>query len=858
MKSRPARPRRKRPLLLLMTYRTTFSSRFLAVVLLMLAVVAAHAQGPLTAPVTATYSAQAFPLVHAHQAATLCFDAQDAAVVRVAAEAFAGDVARVTGVKPKLQADAKTPAGPVVIIGTLGQSALIDKLTISGKLKPERLRGQWESFSISVVENPFPGVARALVIAGSDRRGTAFGVFEVARRMGVSPWVWWADVAPAHHDALYVQAGTLVQGPPSVQYRGIFLNDEDWGLRPWAARSLDKDVQDIGPNTYAHIFELLLRLKANYIWPAMHPGTKAFYHYPADPVLADRYAIVVGSSHCEPMLRNNVFEWAENYEHEYGQKPGEWRYDLNGPQMYHYWEDRLKQSAKYESVYTVGMRGIHDGSMPGPPDRAAKVRLLDTVITDQRLLLSQYVKPINGRPVPQIFCPYKEVLTLYQAGLKLPDDVTIVWADDNHGYIRQLSDKDEQKRSGGSGVYYHLSYWGTPQDYLWLSSISPSLVSYELSKAYALGAKRLWVVNVGDIKPAEMETEFAMDLAWNVGRWTPATADTYAAHWATETFGPKLAPAIARIKQEYYRLGHAAKPEHLSGVSFTDAEQDQRLAGYQKIATQAEALQKQVPATLRDAYFELILYPTQGARLMNEKVFYAARSLELAKTGNDQALVFAQKAQAAYDHIQALTRRYNDETAGGKWAGMMSSHPRDQKIFEMPPVATAALLAEGKTVQKAAELAPAPVPQVIAATAFTAKKAGPNETLTFLPGLGLEGQSLTRMPYDVPSFATDVAAAPYLEYRANLSAGSHAVAVRCLPTFGLYAGRGLHYAVSVNGSPPQVVDVNVPADSKQWKENVLRGFSQGQTMHEVAASGLATIRLYLLDAGLVVNQIQIQ
>ncbi|WP_198172949.1 glycosyl hydrolase 115 family protein [Hymenobacter ginkgonis] len=814
------------------------------------------AQAPLTAPLTATYTPQNFPLVHAHRAAPLCLDPRDAEVVRVAAEAFAGDVALVTGVRPALQKGVgRPPAGPAVLIGTLGQSRLIDKLVASGKLKTDHLRGQWESFVIEVVERPLPGVPRALVIAGSDRRGTAFGVFEVARRMGVSPWVWWADVAPAHHATLYVQPGRLAPGPPSVQYRGIFLNDEDWGLRPWAARHLDKDVQDIGPQTYAHIFELLLRLKANYIWPAMHPGTKAFYHYPASPVLADRYAIVVGSSHCEPMLRNNVFEWAENYQQEYGQKPGPWRYDLNGPQMYHYWEDRVKQSADYESVYTVGMRGIHDGSMPGPASRPAKVHLLDSIITDQRRLLGAY----HQQPVPQIFCPYKEVLTLYQEGLKLPDDVTIVWADDNHGYIRQLSDKEEQKRSGGSGVYYHLSYWGAPQDYLWLSSISPSLVSYELSKAYALGARRLWVVNVGDIKPAELETEFAMDLAWNVGRWSPATAAGYPLHWATATFGPKLAPAIAHIKQEYYRLGHAAKPEHLSGVAFTPAEQDQRLAAYQKIAAEAQALQKQVPAALQAAYFELILYPTQGARLLNEKVFYAARSLALAQQGQGEALAYAQKAQAAYDQIQVLTRHYNDGIAGGKWAGMMSAHPRDQKIFEMPPVATPALVAAGKaSAALASFVAAGPAPRLIPATAYTHKQERAGEKLTQLPGLGLGGQGLTRLPYDVPSFAApDLTQAPYLEYRADLPAGPHTIAVRCLPTFGLYAGRGLHYAISVNQGPPQVVDVNVPADSKQWKENVLRGFSQGQTTHEVSAAGPATIRVYLLDPGVVLNQLQL-
>jgi hypothetical protein len=823
----------------------------LALALVLLASVA-RAQAPLTAPVTATYATSAFPLVHAQRAATLCIDPRDAAVVRVAADALAGDVALVTGVRPTVRASAGAPAGPVVLIGTLGHSAVIDKLIASGKLPASGLRGQWESYAISVVEKPLSGVPRALVIVGSDRRGTAFGVFELARRLGVSPWVWWADVAPAHHTALYVQPGRLVQGPPAVQYRGIFLNDEDWGLRPWAARHLDKDVQDIGPNTYARLFELLLRLKANYIWPAMHPGTKAFYYYPANPRLADRYAIVVGSSHCEPMLRNNVFEWAENYAHEYGQKPGPWRYDLNGPQMYRYWEDRVKAAANYESVYTVGMRGIHDGSMPGPSDRAAKVHLLDSIITDQRRLLGRY----HAQPVPQIFCPYKEVLTLYQAGLKLPDDVTIVWADDNHGYIRQLSDKEEQKRSGGSGVYYHLSYWGAPQDYLWLSSISPALVSYELSKAYALGARRLWVVNVGDLKPAELETQFALDLAWNVDGWTPATAADYPRRWAAATFGPLLAPAIAGLKQEYYRLAQAAKPEHLLGVTFTEAEQDQRLADYQKIATAAEALQKQVPTALQAAYFELVLYPIQGARLLNEKVFYAARSLSLAQRGQDEALVFAQKAQAAYDQIQALTRRYNDDLAGGKWAGMMSAHPRDQKVFEMPPVATPALLAAGKAEPVAQRAAPEP--RRIAASAFTTKQESAGEKLALLPGLGIEGQGLTRLPYDVPSFnVTDLARAPYLEYKAELLAGAHTIAVRCLPTFGLYAGRGLHYALTVNGDPPQVVDVNVPADSPQWKENVLRGFSQGQTRHQVAASGPATIRVYLLDPGLVLNQIQL-
>ena len=461
-------------------------------------------------------SPQAFPLADAGKAASIYIDKKDAEVVAIAAEAFKEDINLLTGLSPEVLKNNQALSNYPIIMGTLGQSAYIDQLTKMGKINASVLRGKWETFSISVIENPLKGVKRALVVAGSDRRGTAFGVFELSRRLGVSPLCWWADVKPATKKNLYVQAGQSIVQSPSVKYRGIFINDEDWGIQPWAAKMMDTDVKDIGPKTYTKIFELLLRLKANYIWPGMHPSTKAFYYYANNPVMADKYAIVLGSSHCEPMLRNNVFEWAENFEHEYGKKPGEWRYDLNKNEIEKYWIDRVVQAKNYESVYTVGMRGIHDGSMPGPKDKNEKVKLLGEVIADQRAILSKNTtQPVSS--IPQIFCPYKEVLSLYQAGLKLPDDVTIVWADDNHGYIRQLSNPEEQKRSGGSGVYYHISYWGAPQDYLWLSSISPSLISYELTKAYQYKADRLWVVNVGDIKPAEMETRKCLPVCRELG-----------------------------------------------------------------------------------------------------------------------------------------------------------------------------------------------------------------------------------------------------------------------------------------------------------------------------------------------------
>ncbi|MGA2799632.1 MAG: glycosyl hydrolase 115 family protein, partial [Thermoguttaceae bacterium] len=363
----------------------------------------------------------AFPLVHNGQSAEIVFDANDAAVVKTVAQSLAQDIALVSGAKPGIHENGENLPKLAIIIGSMEGSGLIKAMCKAKKLPADRLQGKWETFLITVVEHPLEGVDRALVIAGSDPRGTAFGTFELSKRIGVSPWYWWADVQPEKRENLFAGNGAIVEGPPSVKYRGIFLNDEDWGLKPWAAKNMDPDIKDIGPKTYARIFELLLRLKANFIWPAMHSCTKAFYYYKDNPKVADQYAIVVGSSHCEPMLRNNVDEWTNNFQAEYGKPPGPWRYDTNKDEIYRYWDDRAKESAKYESVYTVGVRGIHDSGMPGPKDEKQKIALLDKVIADQReILAARLNKPIND--IPQIFCPYKEVLLLYQKGLDLPDD----------------------------------------------------------------------------------------------------------------------------------------------------------------------------------------------------------------------------------------------------------------------------------------------------------------------------------------------------------------------------------------------------------------------------------------------------
>jgi hypothetical protein len=794
-----------------------------------------------------------FPIVDGGKAASIYIDEKDAEVVGIAAEAFKDDIHLLTGTTTSVLKNNPALSAHPIIIGTIGQSFYIDQLIKAGKINRTTLSGKWETFSVSVIENPLKGVKRALVIAGSDRRGTAYGVFQLSRMLGVSPLCWWADVKPATKKSLYVKAGQPLVESPSVKYRGIFINDEDWGIQPWAAKMMDTDVKDIGSKTYTKIFELLLRLKANYIWPGMHPSTKAFYHYANNPIMADKYAIVLGSSHCEPMLRNNVFEWAENFEHEYGKKPGEWRYDLNKNEIANYWTDRVKQAKNYESVYTVGMRGIHDGSMPGPKDKNEKVKLLAEVIADQRAILSKNItKPISS--IPQIFCPYKEVLSLYQAGLKLPDDVTIVWADDNHGYIRQLSNPEEQKRSGGSGVYYHISYWGAPQDYLWLSSISPSLISYELSKAYQYKANRLWVINVGDIKPAEMETQFAMDLAWNVNQWKPENADQYAESWAAETFGTEFAKPIAEIKTIYYRLAQAAKPEHMASVNFTDEQAEERLAAYEKIYNQAKKLNDQIPTRLKDAYFELILYPVEGAMLMNQKILYAKKSLVLAANGNQSALTYSKKSKAAFDQIQLITKKYNEEIAGGKWNGMMSWKPRDLAVFKMPKVADS-------VTAKSSDITTKSENKIIVGAAKYAEKSVPKGlSLQTLKGLGLGGDGISLYPFTFKPFGeAALQNAAFTIYEVDFKTqGEHQIEVKCLPTQGVNNGIKVRYAISVNNDKPQVINISPASENNIWKQNVLQGYASDITKHEINKTGKSTVKIYMLDPGLVINQLEIQ
>ncbi len=642
-----------------------------------------------------------FPLASKDIAADVYVDPGDWEVARIAAADLAADVERVTGRKPALRQTANRLAENAVLVGTLGRSPAIDHLVKDNRLDVHDVQGQWESFAIAVVADPLPGVRKGLVIAGSDRRGTAYGVYELSRGIGVSPWYWWADVTPQRREELHVCPDRLRIGPPAVKYRGIFINDEMWGIRPWAAGTFAPDEgQGLGPKTYAKIFELLLRLRANYLWPAMHLHTLPFNSYPQNKVVADEYAIVMGSSHIEPMLRDNM-EGAE-WDREVGT---EWNYVTNGEAIRDYWARRLKANGRYENVYTLGLRGKDDEPMSAGGTTKDKAALLERIFADQRALLARLVNPDLAK-VPQVFIPYTEVLDIYDSGLKVPDDVTICWPDDDFGYIRRLPTAAERRRSGGSGIYYHIQWLnGATTAYTWLNTTPPALMGEELNKAFQYGANRLWVLNVGDIKPGEIGTEFFLDMAWDPQRCRQDNAHDFLVRWAERDLDVRLAEPIAQIMEEYFRLGFTRRPEHL--VQFKDKaplqyswfshdhyndEAMQRLDLYDEIARRAQSIYGQIPAGRKDAFFELVLYPVQCASLMNRKIIFADKSMRHGIEGRADAGEYARQARAAAARIIELTAQFNGglPTAGDKWNYMMSWSPGpwgDQcHQFEMPPI----------------------------------------------------------------------------------------------------------------------------------------------------------------------------
>lgn len=634
----------------------------------------------------------ALPLVTNRTAASIVAAANDWPGVLRAAADLQADLERVTGIKPSL-VTAGSPSGSrtAILVGTLGRSALIDDLVRRGKIDASAIAGKWEAFLIQTVDAPAPGLDRALVIAGSDKRGTIFGIYELSEQIGVSPWYWWADVVPEHRDTVVAQTVRLVRGEPSVKYRGIFLNDEAPDLTNWIRAKfgavpvgenppMPAGIANYGHEFYTKLFETILRMRGNYLWPAM--WNNAFNEDdPANAQLADEFGIVMGTSHQEPMLRAQK-EWDRRFL----RTLGTWNYTKNPDVIENFWREGVRRNKNYESLITIGLRGANDTPMaPGGPD--ANRALLEKIVVNQRQILAEEINP-DVTKVPQLWCLYKEVQDFYEAGMRAPDDVTLLWAEDNWGNLRRVPTAAERARPGGAGIYYHFDYHGGPRSYQWLNTSPLPKIWEQMSLAKQYGADRVWIVNVGHFKGYELPMEYFLRLAWDTNRWTNENIGDFTRSWAEREFGPTHATDIADILAKYAKYNGRRKPEMLAPdtYSLTDyLEAETVAADFSALVTRAEKISLALPEAKRNAFYELVLFPAKASALVNGLYLAAGRNALFASQGRASTNDWAAATHAAFQAYLDLVAHFHTQLADAKWDHFMDQPVLGYTTWRDPP-----------------------------------------------------------------------------------------------------------------------------------------------------------------------------
>lgn len=704
-----------------------------------------------------------------------------------------------------------------IIVGTVGKSPLLKAVSAD----VSALAGKKQAFLLQVLPDG------KLLVAGSDSHGTAYGIMELSRLIGVSPWEWWADVTPEKKISFVLPAEYQTLQSPSVEYRGIFINDEDWGLMPWSSQTYEpSDIKGhIGPKTNARIFELLLRLRANTYWPAMHECSLPFFLTEGNRKVAEEYGIFIGSSHCEPMVCSAAGEWRRR-----GQ--GDYDYVNNSASVYKFWEDRVKEVAQQGNIYTLGMRGVHDGQMQGAKTVAEQKAVLERVLKDQRGLLQKYVNK-DVTAIPQAFIPYKEVLDIYNAGLQVPDDVTLIWCDDNYGYIRHFPTAEERARKGGNGIYYHVSYWGRPHDYLWLGTFSPYLLHQQMKLAYDRGIQKMWVLNVGDIKPAEYQIELFLDMAWNIDEVNEIGVTAHLKSWLGREFGSNCAEELLPAMEAHYQLSYIRKPEFMGNtreeerdpkykvikdLPWSEQAISERLRSYTVLSDVVERMESNIPADRQDAYFQLVKYPVQAAAQMNRKILTA----QLARHSKADW----KQSDAAFDSIVSLTQQYNS-LQNGKWNRMMDFQPRKLPVFKRVEhtTATEPMMTDRKMLCK------------WNAMECTYGKPVPYE------GLGYERKAAGIRKGSSLTFAFD-----------DYGKDSVEVEIRLLPSHPLDE-KQLRFAISVDEAVPQTVSYETKGRSEEWKENVLRNQAIRKVTLLINKQASHKLVITALDEGVVLDQV---
>ena len=816
----------------------------------------------------------AFPLIQGSRVATVIVDRDaDSAVQRVAAS-LAGDLARVAGTRAKaVRQQIEGASGPVVLVGVLGQSKAIDALAAAGKISAADLRGEWEAFRQIVVERPWPNVPRALVIVGADRRGAVFGAYDVSERIGVSPWHWFADVPVARRREVLFPAGSH-RDQPKVRYRGFFINDEDPCLKGWAT----KKFGGVNSAMYAHVFELLLRMKGNYLWPAM--WGKAFADDdPKSMVLADAMGVVMGNSHHEPMLRAQA-EW-----HRHKEDPtrgGAWDYTKNAANLRTFWRGGIERMMSkgdgkgYESVVTVGMRGDGDEAMA----EGTATDLLERVVADQRKIIAD----VTGRPAsetPQVWALYKEVQDYYDKGMKVPDDVTLLFADDNWGQIRRVPDAKASPRAGGYGIYYHFDYVGVPRNYKWINTNQIEKVWQQMDLAYASGVRNMWIVNVGDIKPMEYPLGFFLKMAWNPEAMTLAALAAYPRDWAAATFGAGQGEAIGAIVTDYSRLAARRKPELIDQNSFplggvtTDAldggEFGAMVAEWDALERRMLAARARLSPEQHDAYFQLVEHPVAAMANLYRLYYAAAWNQRLTSSNDARANYFADQVEATFRRDAELTQQYH-RINGGKWDGMMAqvhmsyvtwNDPTQQSMPSITRVAADTPVGERNRQPRFVARAPAPAGvMAIEATAFTRARGARGLRWTSIPHLGRTAGAMVALPQGRPATRAEDQVA--LDYDVTLGvAGPAQLTLYLAPSLDTSGGTGVRVAVALDGGPARIVQARLEATggaqdtpAKQAWATAVRDNAVRLTVDLGAlTAGRHTIRISRIDDNVVLQRL---
>lgn len=755
------------------------------------------------------------------------------------------DFQNVTGTQPSITNQISAQQPSIIIVGTVGTQSVIDGLIKQKKIDGKSLVGKREKFIIQNVSNPFPGVSEAIVIAGSDKRGTIYGIYEMSKQIGVSPWYYWADVPVVKNENLYFKKGIYTDGEPAVEYRGIFLNDEEPSLGGWARATFG----GFNSKFYEKVFELILRLKGNYVWPAMWGS--AFYDDDAqNGVLANEMGIVMGTSHHEPMALAQQ-DWRRYIKK--NNLPNVWDYAKNKKVLDEFWKSGIERSKNWEKLVTVGMRGDGDEAM----EEGTNISLLEGIVKNQRRIIEN-VTGKKAEKTPQVWALYKEVQDYYDKGMKVPDDVTLLFCDDNWGNVRKLPDLSKPLHKGGYGMYYHFDYVGGPRNSKWINISPIQRIWEQMNLTYEHKVDKVWIVNVGDLKPMEFPISFFLDMAWNPKQFNSQNLLEYTEKWAAQQFGETYSNEIARMINLYTKYNRRVTAEMLNSKTFSDNynEFEKVLNEYRALNVDAQRLYQQIPTEYKDAYFQLVLYPIDAMSNLYDMYYAQAQNVKLASEKNPEANAFADRVKKDFEYDAYLSDFYNNKMSGGKWKHMMDQTHIGYTYWQQPDknIMPAVTYVEDNAMRKTKVFQEKDGYISIEAGDFARQNNSDRIHWEVIPDFGKTKSGVSTFPQNAyPKSDENI----YLEYDVNFeSKGEFEVQLFLAPTLNFNHNKGLRYEISFDGETPQIVNFNghYKGELGQWQaEHIIKSV----TKHQILNPGKHSLRFRVLEPGIVLEKILI-